>query len=263
VSNTADVIELHRHPVAWTDPRCVENYLRGKRVAPCVAQAAVRFAAAVPPLGEILPRSWAAPLVASLPERPTEADLQTSVAGAACYFRYLGARSALGRGCAQLCDYDLLAAAHVVEDMLRGGFDREGMALELEQGAEEKVAAHDRALAESGNWGVRPPVSWLGGWTRCRGEWVVVWVPAGGGVAVAAETVSAADRPLALEVLLMKAFDKAVGQRNAPARLGVFNAAQHRAVSDAARRIGGGLLPVYRLHCTEPLRFWAQELVLG
>jgi len=45
------------------------------------------------------------------------------------------------------------------------------------------------------------------------------------------------------------------------ARIAVFSAAQERALRNFARDVDIELLPLYRLHATNPLRFGAQELL--
>ena len=258
-----NVVELDRHPTAWTDLKRIERALKSKRVEAPVVQAAGRFAAALPPLGESLPRCWTAPLIDSLPQQPTQADLERAVAGAARYFEYLDDQGALDRGCATVCEYDLLTGAHVVEELLRAGLNRSSMALEQRRGAAQRVAQHDAEVAKRRTQGIAGEASWLGGWVQRHGTWAVVWVPAGGGVAVAGATAAASERAQALTNLYMQAFMHEAKQGRAPARLAVFSVAQERAMQGLAREAGIHPLPLYRLRESSALRFWADELILG
>lgn len=263
IKELSNVIGLDHHPRAWTQPSRVERFLRDKRVDPPTVQAAVRFTGALPPLEGTLPRSWTAPLIASLPERPSMADLQVSVAGAARYFEYLDALGALPRDAAVMCEYDLLLGAHTLEELILAGFERERMVCEERQGAAEKVQRRDALVAQQRDRSIAGDVSWLGGWVHCRGTWVVLWVPAGGGVAVAGTPAAAAERAQTLALLYMDAFVQSAERGRAPARLAVFSAAQERAMRGLAQQIGRGPSPLYRLRASAPLRFWAEELVLG
>lgn len=257
-----NVIDLERHRRTWTDARRVERFLRSKRVEAPVARATVRFADAVPPLGDTLPRTWTAPLIASLPKRPTAGDLELAVAGAARYFEYLEAQQALPREGATICQYDLLSAAHIVEELIFAGLDHERMAWEERHGAADKVRQRDALLAERPEQSIAGDVSWLGGWVQYRSTWVVLWMPAGGGTPVATSTAPANERPAALSALYMEAFMRAAKARRAPARLGVFSAAQERAMRAFALQCDLRLLPLYRLRAASPLRFHAAQLLL-
>lgn len=258
-----NLIQLDQHPRAWTDPGRVERFLRGKRVEAPIADAAVRFARAVPSLDGVLPRSWTAPLIASLPSQPTATDLEVAVAGAARYFEYLEELRVLPRCGQTQCEYDLLTSAHIVEELMFAGFDRERMAWCEQHGAAERVRAQDARFAAEPGQTIAPDVSWLGGWVQYAGQWVVLWLPAGGGVALAGASVNAHERSTALAALFVEAFLGEVKRGRAPARLAVFSAAQERAMRDFTREADAEPLTLYRLREASALRFWAAELVHG
>lgn len=263
VEERSNIIELDRHPRSWTEPSRVERFLRDKRVDGPIIEAAARFAGALPPMTETLPRSWTVPLIASLPKRPTMADLEVSLAGAARYFEFLEAQKAVPRETAVICEYDLLTGTHVIEELIRAGFERERMASEERQGAAERVRQHHALVSQQHGQSISGDVSWLGGWVQCRGTWVVLWVPAGGSVAVAVASAAAADRPRVLALLYVEAFMRSAELGRAPARLGVFSPAQERAMRGFAQEHELGLPPLYRLRASSPLRFWAEEWVEG
>lgn len=257
------VIDLEHHPRTWIDPGRVRAYLSGKRLDRDTLEACVRFAEALPAFGETLPRTWAPSLVASLPKVPSERDLEISVNAAVWYFRYLVHCGGLRRLDAQVAEYDLLADAHVAEELVWAKLDRPAMLRHLGNGVAQRVEEYDRRVAAHGAPGIDGRVSWLGGWTLCRGHHVVMWVPAGGGRPVAEAVVDAGERGQALTALYVRAFMEASKRGKAPARIAVFTVAQERAMRDFAEEADTSSFPLYRLHENGPLRFFAQELVLG
>lgn len=257
------VIDLDQHPRTWTDPGRVRGFLAGRRVDQETLSACIRFTEALPALNETLPRTWAPSLVASLPETPSERDVEVCVNGAVWYFRYLIHCGGLRKLDAQVAEYDLLVDAHLVEELLRAKLSRQAMLQHAASGGAEAVEARDRRLAALGQRGIDGRVSWLGGWTQCRGQHVVLWAGAGGGPPIAEAIVDAGERADALTSLYMRAFMRASERGKAPARVAVFSLAQERAMRDFASQVGITPLPLYRLHQNGSLRFYAQELVLG
>lgn len=258
-----NVIELDRHPRTWTDPHSVERHFRGKREDEACIDAAARFASAVPPLRKTLPRCWTAPLIAVLPDQPTLQHLQVAVAGAARYFEFLKAQGALDRLAIQTCEYDLLTAAHIVEEMIYAGLSKEAMVFHAQHGATERVRERDERRAASPGAAISGPVSWLGAWLQVERRWIVLWAPAGGSPPVACVEVDAGDRAEALAALYFCAFDDAAREGQAPARMAVFSPAQERALCNHARDFDVNLLPLYRLRCAAPLRHYATDYALG